>query len=85
MLPSIFAPALISTPSGLSKESRAANDLFWFAQMALPKGTHRIPDSYHEHLTHSMFEAAMQHMSAVRQLCSWRAQARLEFDVVSNQ
>ena len=41
--------ALISKPPGLSKQSRAANDLFRFAQMALPKDTHRIPDSY-QHL-----------------------------------
>ena len=40
---------LMTTPPGLSKQSRAANDLFRFAQMALPKGTHRIPDSY-QHL-----------------------------------
>ena len=40
---------LISIAPGLSKQSRAANDLFRFAQMALPKGTHRIPDSY-QHL-----------------------------------
>ena len=31
---------LITTGAGLSKESRAANDLFRFAQFALPKGTH---------------------------------------------
>ena len=41
--------ALITTPPGLSKQSRAANELFRFAQMALPKGTHRIPDSF-QHL-----------------------------------
>ena len=37
---------LITTDPGLSKQSRAANDLFRFAQFALPKGTHRIPDSF---------------------------------------
>lgn len=41
--------SLISESPGLSKQSRAANDLFRLAQMALPKGTHRIPDSY-QHL-----------------------------------
>jgi len=40
---------LISVRPALSKQSRAANDLFRFAQFALPKGTHRIPDSY-QHL-----------------------------------
>ena len=40
---------IISAAPGLSKQSRAANDLFRFAQMALPKGTHRIPDSF-QHL-----------------------------------
>jgi len=40
---------LISARPALSKQSRAANDLFRFAQFALPKGTHRIPDSY-QHL-----------------------------------
>ena len=37
---------LITSNPGLSKQSRAANDLFRFAQFALPKGTHRIPDSF---------------------------------------
>jgi hypothetical protein len=41
--------SLISESPGLSKQSRAANDLFRLAQMALPKGTHRIPDMY-QHL-----------------------------------
>ena len=40
---------LISSGAGLSKQSRCANDLFRFAQFALPKGTHRIPDSF-QHL-----------------------------------
>ena len=38
--------SLITNDPGLSKQSRAANDLFRFAQFALPKGTHRIPDSF---------------------------------------
>jgi len=41
--------SLISEAPGFSKQSRAGNDLFRFAQMALPKGTHRFPDSY-QHL-----------------------------------
>jgi len=40
---------LISSSPGLTKQSRCANDLFRFAQFALPKGTHRIPDSF-QHL-----------------------------------
>jgi len=40
---------LITSDPGLSKQSRAANDLFRFAQFALPKDTHRIPDSF-QHL-----------------------------------
>jgi hypothetical protein len=37
---------LITTGPGLSKQSRAANDMFRFAQFALPKDTHRVPDSF---------------------------------------
>jgi len=37
---------LISMTPGLSKQSRTANELFRFAQFALPKGTHRMPDSF---------------------------------------
>ena len=49
---------LITSIPGLSKQSRAANDLFRFAQMALPKGTHRIPDSY-QHLKITGFPYAI--------------------------
>ena len=44
-LPQGLLDMLTSNP-GLSKQSRAGNDLFRFAQFALPKGTHRIPDSF---------------------------------------
>ena len=44
-LPSALLDVLTTNP-GLSKQSRAANDLFRFAQFALPKGTHHIPDMY---------------------------------------
>ena len=48
VLPPALASLITSAP-GLSKQSRVANDLYRFAQMALPKGTHRMPDSY-QHL-----------------------------------
>jgi len=41
--------SIIAGAPGLSKQSRCANSLFRFAQMALPKGTHRIPDHF-QHL-----------------------------------
>lgn len=40
---------LMCEGDGISKESRVLNNMFRLAQMALPKGTHHIPDSY-QHL-----------------------------------